>query len=77
MIYATVGELVDDRRHARAYGAIYTIGSVCGIVSPLAVGALADWQGLESALVVVALAVLGTLGLLGVLGRAVTSVPST
>lgn len=74
VVYGTVGELIDDARHARAYGLIYTLGSVCGIVAPLAYGATADAIGLEAALLIVALVVLGTLPLLGPLGRALAAV---
>ncbi|MCP5155880.1 MAG: MFS transporter [Ectothiorhodospiraceae bacterium] len=73
VIYGTVGELIEDGRHARAYGAIYTLGSVCGIVAPLVYGASADLVGLSTTLVVVAGVVLVTLPLLPTLARALAT----
>lgn len=67
VIYGTVSELVDDRRHARAYGLIYTVGSMCGIVSPLVFGAIADGFGVNVALLCIAVAVCATLPLLPLL----------
>lgn len=73
VIYGTVGELIDDARHARAYGVIYTLGSVCGIVAPLVYGATADLAGLSTMLLIVATVVLFTLPLLPVLSRALAA----
>lgn len=73
VIYGTVGELVDDQRHARAYALIYTLGSVCGIVSPLMFGALADWFGVQVTMLLIGLVVCATLPLLPMLSRALRS----
>jgi FSR family fosmidomycin resistance protein-like MFS transporter len=73
VIYGTVGELVDDERHARAYGFIYTLGSVCGIVSPLLFGALADRFGVSVTMMLIGIAVCATLPLLPMLSGALRS----
>lgn len=70
VIYGTVGELVDDQRHARAYGLIYTLGSVCGIVSPLLFGAIADHFSVSITMILIGLGVCATLPLLPMLSRA-------
>ena len=70
VIYGTVGELVDDERHARAYGFIYTLGSVCGIVSPLLFGTLADHFGVAVTMMLIGIAVCATLPLLPMLSGA-------
>ncbi len=70
VIYATVGELTDDRRHARAYGLIYTLGSVCGIVSPLLFGLVADGFGISLAMLLMASSLGATLLLLPMLATA-------
>jgi MFS family permease len=70
VVYGTVGELVSEGRHARAYGFVYTLGSVSGIVAPLGYGLLGDAVGVGPALIVVALVVLVTLPLLAPLSAA-------
>jgi len=70
VIYGSVGELVDDRRHARAYGLMYTLGSVCGIVSPLLFGALADRFGVSFTMAIIGIGVCLTLPPLPMLSRA-------
>jgi MFS family permease len=65
--YASVSELVDDAKHARAFGLIYTIGSMCGVISPLLFGAIADRAGLQNAFMLMALLVCLTLPLLPLL----------
>lgn len=54
VLYATIGEYVEPERLSRGFGLFYTVGSVCGIVAPLAVGVLGDRLGVP--------AVMGTLG---------------
>ena len=68
--YASVSELVDDTRHARAYGLIYTIGSMCGVISPLVFGVIADRFGLTGAFITMSILVCVTLPLLPFLGLA-------
>ena len=69
-IYGSVGELIDDEKHSRAFGLMYTLGSICGLVAPLAYGLLADYAGVPVTMTVVALVVLLTLPLCLVLGPA-------
>jgi len=69
-IYGTVGELIDDSRHSRAFGLIYTLGSVCGVVAPLAFGLLADAAGVAAALTASGLMILLAVPLSGALGQA-------
>ena len=76
VIYGTVGELIDDQRHARAYGLIYTLGSVCGIVSPLVFGAIADQFGVSVAMILIGAGVCATLPMLPMLSRALRALPS-
>ena len=77
VIYATVGELTDDRRHARAYGLIYTLGSVCGIVSPLLFGLVADGFGISLAMLLMAVSLGATLFLLPMLASALRRLSET
>jgi MFS transporter, FSR family, fosmidomycin resistance protein len=73
-IYGSVGELIDDDKHSRAFGLMYTLGSACGLVAPLAFGLLADHAGIPVTMVVLATMVLLTLPLCLVLGPALTTV---
>ncbi|MDH3289211.1 MAG: MFS transporter [Betaproteobacteria bacterium] len=50
VLYGTIGDFVDKDRLPRAFGAIYTVGSVCGIASPLGYGFLGDLYGVETAI---------------------------
>jgi len=69
-IYGSVGELIEDNRHSRAFGLMYTLGSVCGLVAPLAYGALADYAGITVTMMTVGSIVLLTLPFCLVLGPA-------
>jgi len=73
-IYGSVGELIDDDKHSRAFGLMYTLGSACGLVAPLGFGLLADTAGIPITMVVLAAMVLLTLPLCLVLGPALTTV---
>jgi MFS family permease len=73
-IYGSVGELIDDDKHSRAFGLMYTLGSACGLVAPLAFGFLADHSGIPVTMVVLSVVVLLTLPLCLVLGPALTAV---
>lgn len=75
-IYGSVGELIDDDKHSRAFGLMYTLGSACGLIAPLAFGILADTSGIPLTMVVLAGMVLLTLPLCLVLGPALTAVDS-
>ena len=50
VLYGTIGDFVEKDRLPRAFGAIYTIGSVCGIASPLGYGFLGDLYGVETSI---------------------------
>ena len=62
-IYGTVPDLIKGEKHSRAYGLIYTLGSICGIIAPLGYGVLADWTNVETTMIVVAGVVLLTVPL--------------
>jgi len=61
VLYGTIGDFVDKERLPRAFGAIYTIGSICGIASPLGYGFIGDLYGVETSI-----ALMGTLIFLAV-----------
>ena len=73
-IYGSVGELIDDDKHSRAFGLMYTLGSACGLVAPLAFGLLADAAGIPVTMATLSVMVLLTLPLCLVLGPALTVV---
>ena len=74
VVYAAVSELVDDRRHARAYGLIYTLGSACGIAAPLVFGLVADRFGLEVTFYAIAGSVAALIALMPWLGRSLAKI---
>ena len=76
-IYGTVPDLIKGEKHSRAYGLIYTLGSVCGIIAPLGYGVLADWTGIEKTMVVVAGVVLLTIPLCKTLEKAINEAKQT
>ena len=53
-LYATIADLVDKDRLPRAFGLFYTLGSTCGLIAPLALGALGDVVGVAHAMIVTA-----------------------
>ena len=67
VLYATIGEYVRPERLSRAFGLFYTVGSVCGIVAPLAFGLLGDRLGVQVAIAALGGTVLLTLPLVAVL----------
>lgn len=71
-IYGSVGELIDDDKHSRAFGLMYTLGSACGLIAPLAYGVLADVLGIPVTMAVLAGVVLLTLPLCLILGPALS-----
>ena len=71
-IYGSVGELIDDDKHSRAFGLMYTLGSACGLIAPLAYGVLADGIGIPVTMMIMAAVVLLTLPLCLVLGPALS-----
>lgn len=65
--YGTVGELVDPKRHARAFGIVYSVSGLASIITPVAYGALGDRAGLTTAMAAMAATVLLTVPLSGLL----------
>jgi MFS-type transporter involved in bile tolerance (Atg22 family) len=63
VLYATIGELVEEDRLPRAFGFFYTIGSVCGIAAPLGFGLAGDRFGVAAAIAAIGVAVLATVPL--------------
>jgi FSR family fosmidomycin resistance protein-like MFS transporter len=63
VLYATIGDLVEENRLPRVFGLFYTVGSLCGIAAPLVYGMIGDLAGIESAILVLGCAVLLTLPL--------------
>jgi MFS family permease len=67
VLYATIGELVEEDRLPRAFGLFYTIGSVCGIAAPLGFGLVGDRFGVATAIAAIGVAILLTVPLAGLL----------
>ncbi|MBL25213.1 MAG: MFS transporter [Rhodospirillaceae bacterium] len=68
-IYGAVPDLVAGEKHSRAYGLIYTLNAVFGLIAPLLFGLIADWTDVTTTLVAVALTVVPTIPLCGMLAR--------
>ena len=62
-IYGTVPDLIDPERHSRAYGLIYTLGSLCGLVAPLIYGYLSDASNISATMLTMAALLLFTVPL--------------
>ena len=71
VLYATIGDLVDQGRLPRVFGFFYTLGSICGIAAPLGYGLLGDVAGVHTAIASVGVAVLLTLPLAAMLRPAI------
>ena len=71
VIYGTIGDLVDEDKLPRAFGMIYTVGAVCGIIAPIGYGLLGDAIGIEKTIAVAGVVVLLTLPLALVLRAAI------
>jgi MFS family permease len=63
VLYATIGDFVEQDRLARAFAAFYTLGSLCGIAAPLGYGMIGDRFGVETSLGIVGVAVFFTVPL--------------
>jgi FSR family fosmidomycin resistance protein-like MFS transporter len=67
VLYATLGEFVEEDRLARAFGLFYTIGSLCGIAAPLGYGFIGDVYGIETSMAVIGIAVFLTVPLAAIM----------
>ena len=63
VLYGSVPDLVPASRHARAFGIFYTGTIGAGAISPALYGLLGDFVGVQTAMIVIACAVLLTLPL--------------
>ncbi|MEK6592487.1 MAG: MFS transporter [Pseudomonadota bacterium] len=77
VLYATVGDLVEQERLPRAFGLFYTLGSLCGIAAPLGYGLLGDAAGVETAITVIGVAIFLTLPLCIALRPALNAAPQS
>jgi FSR family fosmidomycin resistance protein-like MFS transporter len=75
VLYATTGDLVEPDRLPRAFGLIYTLGSLCGIAAPLGYGLYGDHFGVAGAIAVMGTAILLTLPLCAVLRPTISPQP--
>jgi MFS-type transporter involved in bile tolerance (Atg22 family) len=73
VLYATVGDLVEQDRLSRVFGLFYTISSICSLVVPLAFGAIGDVMGITATIALIGLLVFLTLPLCLMLGQALAS----
>ncbi len=60
VLYGTVGDFIDEKRQARAFGLFYTCGIGAGVTAPFGFGLLSDIWGLEIAVCTMAAMVLLT-----------------
>lgn len=77
VLYATIGDLVEQERLPRAFGLFYTVGSLCGIAAPLGYGLLGDAAGVDTAITVIGIAVFLTLPLCIALRPAIGAAPQS
>ena len=77
VLYATIGDLVEQERLPRAFGLFYTLGSLCGIAAPLGYGLLGDAAGVDTAIAVIGIAVFLTLPLCIALRPAIGAAPQS
>lgn len=75
VLYATIGDLVDQPRLPRAFGLFYTLGSLCGIAAPLGYGLAGDHLGVANAVALMGIAILLTLPLCAVLKPTISAEP--
>jgi MFS family permease len=67
VLYGAIGDYVEQDRLPRAFGVIYTVSSVAGIIAPLAYGLVGDRYGVETAIAIMGVTVLLTLPLAALL----------
>ncbi len=63
VLYATVGDFVEQDRLPRAFGLFYTLGSLCGIAAPLGYGLIGDRYGVETSIAIIGVAIFLTVPL--------------
>jgi MFS transporter, FSR family, fosmidomycin resistance protein len=63
VLYATIGDLVEKDRLPRAFGLFYTLGSICGLIAPLAFGVIGDALGVGTSIALTGLLAFLTLPL--------------
>jgi MFS family permease len=63
VLYATIGDFVEEDRLARSFALFYTIGSLCGIAAPLGYGLIGDLYSVETSMTIVGIAVFLTVPL--------------
>ena len=63
VLYATLGDFVEQDRLARAFGFFYTLGSICGIAAPLGYGLIGDLYGIETSMAIIGVAIFLTVPL--------------
>jgi len=63
VLYATIGDFVEQDRLPRAFGLFYTLGSLCGIAAPLGYGLIGDLYGIETAFAIIGVAIFLTVPL--------------
>ncbi len=61
VLYATIGDLVEQDRLPRAFGLFYTINSVCGLIVPLVFGLIGDTLGIATTITITGLLAFATL----------------
>lgn len=67
VLYATIGDFVEQGRLARAFALFYTLGSLCGIAAPLGYGLIGDLYGVETSMAVIGIAIFLTVPLAAVM----------
>ncbi len=75
VLYATIGDLVEQPRLPRVFGLFYTLGSLCGIAAPLGYGLAGDHIGVANAVALMGIAILFTLPLCAVLKPTISAEP--
>lgn len=75
VLYATIGDLVDQPRLPRAFGLFYTLGSICGIAAPLAYGLAGDHIGIANAVIMMGIAIFFVLPLCAILKPTISAEP--
>jgi len=67
VLYATVGDFVEQDRLPRAFGLFYTLGSLCGIAAPLGYGLIGDLYGVETSIAIIGVTIFLTVPLAALL----------